>query len=116
MGTAAGRDQSAAASRIDNNMTINRTLLITAILAASAFLPVAESNAQRLYVSIEDRPYYRHGREYWRDDVRYVWMPGYRTSNGRWIRGRYVQRERRRTPINRLQRRHERVHRAIFGR
>ena len=97
-------------------MTMNRKLLVVAILAASAFLPVVKSEAQRIYVSVEDRPYYRHGREYWRDDVRYVWVPGYRTSSGRWVRGRYVERERRRAPLHRLHRRHERVHRALFGR
>ena len=96
-------------------MTIHRTLLITAVLAASAFLPVANSNAQRIYVSIEDRPYYRHGPHYWHNDVRYVWVPGHRAPSGRWIRGRYVERERR-TPVERLHRRHNRVRRAIFGR
>lgn len=99
-------------------MTIHRTLLIAAILGASAFIPVERADAQRIYVHVEDRPYYRHGPSYWRDDARYVWVPGYRASNGRWVRGRYVVRERRgpRGPIDRIRDRH-RTHRAlIFGR
>ena len=96
-------------------MSIHRTLLIAAILGASAIIPVATTNAQRIYVSVEDRPFYRHGPHYWHNDVRYVWVPGYRASNGRWIRGHYVARERR-NPIRQL-RRHHRARRAlIFGR
>ena len=91
---------------------IHRMLLIAAVLAASAIIPVERAEAQRVYVHVEDRPYYRHGREYWRDDVRYVWVPGHRTSSGRWIRGRYVARERR-GPVDRLRDRH-RLHRALI--
>ena len=96
-------------------MTIHRILLIAAVLAASAIIPVERAEAQRVYVHVEDRPYYRHGPSYWRDDVRYVWVPGHRAPSGRWIRGRYVVRERR-GPVDRLRDRH-RTHRAlIFGR
>jgi len=96
-------------------MTIHRTLLIAAILGASAIVPVSTADAQRIYVNVEDRPYYRNGPSYWRGDTRYVWVPGRRASNGRWLRGRYVIRERR-GPIDLLRDRH-RAHRAlIFGR
>ncbi len=94
---------------------IRRTLLIIAIAAAGMLIPTEEANAQRVYVHIEDRPYYRHGPHYWRGDVRYVWVPGHRARSGRWIRGRYVARERR-GPVDRLRARH-RMHRSlIFGR
>lgn len=95
---------------------IHRILLIIALVTAGVVFPVERAEAQRIYVHVEDRPYYRHGREYWRDDVRYVWVPGRRAVNGRWIRGRYVERERRRGPVDRIRARH-RAHRAlIFGR
>ena len=92
---------------------IRRTFLIIAIVAAGMLIPTEEANAQRIYVHVEDRPYYRHGPEYWRDDVRYVWVPGHRAPNGRWIRGRYVVRERR-GPVDRLRARH-RLHRRVLG-
>lgn len=94
---------------------IRRTILIIALVAGGMLIPTEEANAQRIYVHVEDRPYARYGSSYWRDDVRYVWVPGRRASNGRWIRGRYVIRERR-GPIDRIRDRH-RAHRAlIFGR
>jgi hypothetical protein len=96
-------------------MKLHRFLLIAAILIAGTVIPTEEANAQRIYVHVEDRPYYRHGPSYWRDDVRYVWVPGHRAPSGRWIRGRYVVRERR-GPVDRLRARH-RMHRNIlFGR
>ena len=93
-----------------------RILLIIALVAAATVIRVEEANAQRIYVHVEDRPYYRHGPHYWRDDVRYVWVPGHRTHSGRWVRGRYVARERRapRGPVDRLRDRH-RLHRRILG-
>jgi len=96
-------------------MMMNRTLLIAALVLGSVVAPVATSQAQRFYVSIEDRPHYRHGREYWRDDVRYVWVSGYRAPSGRWIRGHYVARDRR-SPIDRAHRRHRIMRNRIFGR
>ena len=93
---------------------IRRTILIIAIVAAGMLIPTEEANAQRVYVNIEDRPYYRHGPEYYRGDVRYVWVPGYRGPTGRWHRGRYVVREQR-GPVGRMHDRH-RVRRAmLFG-
>ena len=94
---------------------MHRTLLIAAILLASALVPVTKSEAQRITVAIGDRPYYTRGPYYWHDNVRYVWVPGHYSRRGVWIRGRYVARERR-GPIDRLHRRH-RMHRNIlFGR
>lgn len=98
-------------------MTLHRKLLIGALLVASALVPVATADAQSIRISIGDRPYYTRGPSYWDGNVRYVWVPGHRHRNGRhWVRGRYVVRERRATPLRRLERRH-RVHRNIlFGR
>ena len=96
-------------------MSTYRKFLLGAILAASAIIPVATADAQRIYVSVEDRPYYRHGPSYWHDDVHYVWVPGHRAPSGRWIRGRYVVRERR-NPIDALQRRHRARRALILGR
>lgn len=96
-------------------MKMHRKLLIAAILIGSALVPVAESSAQRISIAIGDRPYYTRGPHYWHNDVRYVWVPGHYASSGRWIRGRYVARERR-TPLDRVKRRH-RLHRnLILGR
>lgn len=96
-------------------MTFHRKLLIAAILATSAIAPVATSDAQ-ISISIGDRPYYNRGPYYWHNDVRYVWVPGHRSRhNNRWVRGRYVARERR-GPIDRLQRRHRQHRNFLFGR
>ena len=91
---------------------IHRTLLIIALIAAGMLIPTEEASAQRIYVNIEDRPYYRHGPYYWRNDVRYVWVPGHRTHTGRWVRGRYVARERR-GPVDHLRARHS-LHRSLL--
>ena len=98
-------------------MTTYRRFLLGAIVAAGAIISAATADAQRIYVSVEDRPYYRRGPAYWHNDVYYVWVPGHRAPNGRWIRGRYVVRERRaRTPLERLHRRHRAHREMIFGR
>jgi hypothetical protein len=98
-------------------MTIHRKLLIGAILAASCILPASTASAQRIHVSIGDRPYYTRGPYYWHNDVRYVWVPGHWRDGRRgrvWVRGRYVARERR-DPLRRIERRH-RIHRTrILG-
>lgn len=97
-------------------MITYRKLLIAGLIAIAAFIPVSESQAQRIHVSIGDRPYYTRGPYYWQNDVRYVWVPG-RWSVGRegWIRGRYIARERR-TPLQRLHRRHKKHRAILFGR
>jgi hypothetical protein len=94
---------------------IRRTILIIALVAGGMLIPAEEANAQRIYVHVEDRPYARRGPAYWDGDARYVWVPGRRASNGRWIRGRYVVRERR-GPIDRIRDRHRMHRNLIFGR
>ncbi len=97
-------------------MTIHRKLLLAAILAGSALVPVANSHAQGISIAIGDRPYYNRGPAYWDNDVHYVWVSGHRGRHGRgWVRGHYEARERR-GPGHFLRERH-RVHREIlFGR
>jgi hypothetical protein len=98
-------------------MTLHRKLLLGIIIvAASVFAPAATSHAQRISIEIGDRPYYNRGAYYWDNDVRYVWVPGHRSPRGRWIHGHYVARERRRTPLQRLHRRHELHRRYLLGR
>ena len=98
-------------------MTIQRKILVGVLLAASCIVPVSTAHAQRIHVSIGDRPYYTRGPYYWHNDVRYVWVPGHwrTTRNGRvWVRGRYIARERRH-PLRRFERRHP-IHRSmLFG-
>lgn len=87
--------------------------IIAAVLLAGAALLVPETQAQRVTISIGDRPYYTRGPSYWDGGVQYYWVPGHRGPRGRWTRGHYV---RRKSPLNRLHRKHRKVHRAIFGR
>ena len=74
------------------NMTIHQKLLIALIVAASAIVPVATSNAQGFTISVGDRGYYNHGRSYWYGGQRVYWVPGYWGPHHHWIHGRYVQR------------------------
>lgn len=97
-------------------MTLHRKLLLgIIIIAAGVFAPATTSEAQSIHISIGDRPYYTRGPYYWDNNVRYVWVPGHRGPRGRWIRGHYVARERR-SPLRRLQRRHERHRRYLLDR
>ncbi|HEV3410036.1 MAG TPA: hypothetical protein VG095_07070 [Chthoniobacterales bacterium] len=96
-------------------MRLNRRLLIAALVAFGAVVPLTQSDAQHISISIRDRPYYTHGPYYWHNDVRYVWVPGHWSSRGLWVRGHYVARERR-TPLQRLKARHRAHRRALFGR
>ena len=73
-------------------MTIHKKLLIAIIVAASAIVPVASSQAQGFTISIGDRPYYTHGRSYLYRGTRLYWVPGHYNRRGYWIRGRYVER------------------------
>jgi len=95
-------------------MTFHHKLLVAAILATSAIVPAATSEAGRISIEIGDRPYYNRGPYYVQSGYRYVWVPGHWSRNRRhWIHGRYVKRNRDR---NWIERRH-RTHRAIlFGR
>ena len=93
-------------------MTIHRKFLFGALLAVSALVPAATSEAQRIHISIGDRPYYTRGPYYWENDVRYVWVPGYRHRHGHWIRGHYAARGHR-SPLQRLKKRH-RAHRSLI--
>lgn len=72
-------------------MRIHQKLLIAAIVAASAIVPVATSDAQGISISIGDRGYYR-GSSYWHRGSRVYWVPGYWGPRRRWIHGRYVRR------------------------
>jgi len=74
-----------------NTMTIHHKLLIAVIVAGSAIVPVATSEAQGISISIGDRPYYR-GDSYWHGGARVYWVPGHWGPRRRWIRGRYVRR------------------------
>ncbi len=98
-------------------MTLHRKLLLVfVVVAASLLAPAATTQAQRIHIEIGDRPYYTRGPYYWENDVRYVWVPGHYGPRGRWIRGHYVARERRRTPLQRLHRRHQQHRRWLLGR
>jgi hypothetical protein len=108
--------QFCARVRITSNMTLHRKLLLgIVIVAAGLFAPAATSQAQSLHIEIGDRPYYTRGPGYWENDVRYVWVPGHRSPRGYWIKGHYVARERR-SPLRRLQRRHELHRKWLLGR
>ena len=72
-------------------MRIHQKLLIAAILAASAIIPVATSEAQGISISIGDRAYYR-GDSYWHRGSRVYWVPGYWGPRRTWVHGRYVRR------------------------
>ena len=74
---------------------ITKKLLIAALIAVSALLPVAAVQAQSFSISIGDRPYYRHGPRYWAGDYEMIWVPGHR-SGRYWVHGRYVRGENRR--------------------
>ena len=74
---------------------ITKKLLIAALIAVSALLPVAAVQAQSFSISIGDRPYYRHGPRYWAGDYELIWVPGHR-SGRHWVHGRYVRGENRR--------------------
>ena len=73
-------------------MTIHQKLLIAAIVAASAIIPVASSNAQGISISVGDRGYYNHGDSYWYGGHRMYWVPGHWGSGHHWIHGHYVRR------------------------
>jgi len=68
---------------------ITKKLLIAALIAISALLPVAAVQAQSFSISIGDRPYYRHGPRYWAGDYEMIWVPGHR-SGRHWVHGRYI--------------------------
>lgn len=87
--------------------------LLALILVVTPMLLAPKAEAQRVTISIGDRPYYNRGPSYWDGGYEYYWANGHRAKNGRWIRGRYVRRS---TPLRKLHRKHKRVHRAIFGR
>jgi hypothetical protein len=71
-----------------------KKLLLVATIAASILLP-ATVPAQGISISIGDRPYYRHGPQYWAGDYQMIWVPGHRLGRT-WVHGRYVRGENRR--------------------
>lgn len=73
---------------------IQHKLLIAALVAASAIVPVATTQAQHLSIEIGDRGYYNHGPYYYSDGYRMVWVPGHWGHHHRWVHGYYVRRER----------------------
>lgn len=85
-------------------------LILLALFVAGAVIFAPEAQAQRLTISIGDRPYYTHGPYYWHHGVRYDWVPGHYKGR-RWVRGYYRPR---RSALHRAHRRHKRVHRALF--
>ena len=75
-------------------MTIHQKLLIAAVVAVSAIVPAAQSNAQGLSISIGDRGYYNHGNSYYYRGNQMFWVPGHWGPRHRWIHGHYAQRDR----------------------
>lgn len=73
---------------------IHKKLLLAAVIAASALVSVATSQAQHLSIEIGDRGYYNHGPYYYANGYRMVWVPGHWGHHHRWVHGYYVRRER----------------------
>lgn len=84
---------------------IKNKLLLVGMIAASILLP-ATVPAQGISISIGDRPYYRHGPQYWAGDYQMIWVPGHR-SGRYWVHGRYVRGENRRYRSNRRHNRYD---------
>lgn len=94
-------------------MRIIPKLLLALILAVTTMMLAPNTEAQRISISLGDRPYYNRGPSYWDGGNQYYWVGGHRGRHGRWTRGHYV---RRTTPVRALHREHKKLHRAIFGR
>src|SRR5678810_958693 len=67
-------------------------LLLAAFLCAGALSPTTTQAAVGFSVQVGDYPYYTHGSYYWRNGVRWHWVPGhwsYRHHHRYWVHGYY---------------------------
>lgn len=74
-------------------MTITKKLLLGALVAASAIIPVASANAQGLSISVGDRGYYSHGDSYSYRGRQMYWVPGHWGPRHHWVHGYYARRD-----------------------
>src|SRR5678815_308885 len=94
------RDRYSVETRIQGKgktMKHKIVLLLAAFLCAGALSPTTTQAAVGFSVQVGDYPYYTHGSYYWRNGVRWHWVPGhwsYRHHHRYWVHGYYAPRHR----------------------